>query len=59
MYLLREFGTPVWILLQGQKEDQKMLPKSKQQIYVGFNDGVKAVKYYNAETCKILTSRNF
>ena len=36
-----------------------MLPKSKQQIYVGFDDGAKAVKYYNAETRKILTSRNF
>jgi hypothetical protein len=36
-----------------------MLPKSKRQIYVGFNDSVKAVKYYNAETHKILTSCNF
>jgi transposase InsO family protein len=26
---LREFGAPVWILLQGQKEQRKMLPKSK------------------------------
>jgi hypothetical protein len=26
---LREFGAPVWILLQGQKETCKMLPKSK------------------------------
>jgi hypothetical protein len=56
---LREFGAPVWILLQGQKETRKMLPKSKRQIYVGFDDGSKAVKYYNAETRKILTSRNF
>jgi hypothetical protein len=55
---LREFSAPVWILLQGQKEDRKMLPKSKQQIYVGFDDGMKAVKYYNAETHKILTSCN-
>jgi hypothetical protein len=36
-----------------------MLPKSKRQIYVGFDDGMKAVKYYNAETHKILTSCNF
>ena len=56
---LREFGAPVWILLQGQKEDRKMLPKSKRQVYVGFDDGAKAVKYYNAETRKILTSHNF
>jgi hypothetical protein len=56
---LREFGAPVWILLQGQKEDRKMLPKSKRKVYVGFDDGAKAVKYYNAETRKVLTSRNF
>jgi hypothetical protein len=36
-----------------------MLPKSKWQIYVGFDDGAKAVKYYSAEMCKILTSCNF
>src|SRR6202051_3857326 len=52
---LREFGAPVWILLQGQKEQCKMLPKSKRCIYVGSN----SVKYYNAETRKVLTSRNF
>jgi hypothetical protein len=56
---LREFGAPVWILLQGQKEDRKMLPKSKRQIYLGFDDRAKAVKYYNAETRKVLTSCNF
>jgi hypothetical protein len=56
---LREFGAPVWILLQGQKQDRKMLPKSKRQVYVGFDEGAKAVKYYNAATHQILTSRNF
>jgi transposase InsO family protein len=56
---LREFGAPVWILLQGQMKDRKMLPKSKQQVYVGFDDGSKAVKYYNPETRKVLTNRNF
>ena len=56
---LREFGAPVWILLQGQKEQCKMLPKSKRRIYVGYNDGSNSVKYYNAETRKVLPSRNF
>jgi hypothetical protein len=56
---LREFGAPVWILLQGQKEQRKMLPKSKRRIYVGYDDGSNSVKYYNAETRKVLTSRNF
>jgi len=53
---LCEFCTPVWILLQGQKEERKMLPKLKHQVYIGYDDGVKAVKYYSAVTCKILTS---
>src|SRR5882762_1804194 len=56
---LREFGAPIWILLQGQKEQCKMLPKSKRCIYVGYDDGSNSVKYYNAETRKVLTSRNF
>ena len=56
---LCEFGVPVWILLQGQKIDQKMQPKSKRRIYVGFDDGAGAIKYYNAETHNVLTSRNF
>jgi len=56
---LCEFGAPVWVLLQGQKEPRKMESKSRRQIFVGYDDGSKSVKYYNAETRKILTSRNF
>ena len=37
---LEEFGAPIWILLQGRKEQQKMLPKSKCQAYVSFDDGM-------------------
>jgi hypothetical protein len=36
-----------------------MLPKSKRRAYVGYDEGSKAVKYYNAETRKVLISRNF
>ena len=36
-----------------------MLPKSLRKAYVGFDDGSKSVKYYNAKTRKILTSQNF
>jgi len=36
-----------------------MLPKSKRCTYVGYGDGSKSIKYYNAETRKILTSRNY
>ena len=56
---LREFGTPVWILQQGQFRDRKMLPKSKRRTYVGFDDGSNAIKFYNTETRKVLVSRNF
>ena len=56
---LWEFGAPVWILLQGQKLDQKMQSKSKQQVYVSFDGGAGAIKYYKAKMCNILTSRNF
>lgn len=30
-----EFGTPVWVLLQGQDKPPKLQPRSKQRIYVG------------------------
>jgi Integrase core domain len=56
---LREFGAPVWVLLQGQNIARKILPKSKRWAYVGYNDVSKSVIYYNAETRKILTSRNY
>ena len=56
---LREFGSPVYVLLQGQRELPKLLPRSKRQAFVGFDDGSHAIRYYNAETRRVLTSRNF
>src|SRR5712691_5880073 len=56
---LWEFGTPVWVLLQGQNVMRKIQPKSKRRAYVGTNDTSDSVLYYNAETKKILTSRNY
>jgi len=56
---LREFGAPVWILLQGQQIQRKMLPKSQRRVLVGYDDGSKSVKFYNASTRNILTSRNY
>jgi hypothetical protein len=56
---LCEFGVPIWVLLQGQKKPRKMEPKSKRHIFAGFDDGSKSIKYFNAETCKVLTSCNF
>ena len=55
---LREFGAPVWVLLQGQNKPRKMETKSRRRIFVGYDDGSKSIQYYNAETRKVLTSRN-
>ena len=56
---LREFGAPVWVLLQGQAIQKKMLPKSQRRAYVGYDDGSKSIKYYNVATKNILLSQNF
>ena len=53
---LQEFRAPVWVLLQGQKKPRKMETKSRQQTFVGYDDGSKSIKYYNVETHKVLIS---
>ena len=52
-----EFGAPIWILHQEQNRGHKFEPKFLQRIFKGFNDRNKAVKYFNLESQKILTSR--
>ena len=47
---LREFGSPVWILLQGQHMQRKMLPKTIQYYYVENEDNSQSIIYYNKET---------
>ena len=42
---LREFGAPVWVLLQGQKVQRTMLPKSQRRAYVGYDEGSKSILY--------------
>ena len=49
---LYKFSALVWILSQGQNIAQKILPKSEQCSYVGYNDRSKSVLYYNTETRK-------
>ena len=56
---LCEFGVPVWILWQGVHQGYKMESHAQQNQFMGFNDSSKSVKYYKAETRKILISRNF
>ena len=50
---------PVWVLLQGQNVTRKILPKSKRCTYIGYNDETTSILYYNAETKRCLTSRNY
>ncbi len=56
---LQEFGSPVWILNQGQYAKQKILPKSHQYYYMGNKDGSDSIIYYNKQMKKLHISRNF
>jgi len=56
---LREFRVNMWILLQGQNVACKILPKSKRHTYISYDEGSKSVIYYNVETQRCLTSRNY
>ena len=55
----REFGSQVWILTEGPNVPRKMLPKSIERTFMGFDDGARAVKYYSKDTRKVLTSWNY
>jgi len=55
---LREFGCDVWILDE-DKNRLKLAPKSKKMVFTSFEDGLKAVQYYNAATWKIKVLQNF
>src|SRR5260370_31082347 len=56
---LREFGTPVHILLQGQQTQRKILPKTHQHFYVGNEDNSNSIIYYSKETSRLNVSRNY
>ncbi len=56
---LREFGTPVHILLQGQQTQHKILPKTHQHFYVGNKDNSNSIIYYSKETRRLNVSRNY
>lgn len=48
----------MWILIEGSKPS-KLNPKSIKHTFVGFEDGPKAVQFYDAKSRKIKISRNF
>src|SRR5260370_36261653 len=56
---LREFGTPVHILLQGQQTQCKILPKTQQHFYVGNKYNSNSIIYYSKETKRLNVSRNY
>ena len=56
---LHKFGTPIYVLLQPQKTRPKLAPRLKQQIFIGYDNELKSIRYFNPETRRILTSRNF
>ena len=54
---LREFGCDVWILDESINRS-KLDPRSKKMILVGFLDGSKVVRHYDAKNRSIKVSRN-
>jgi len=54
---LHEFGCKVWVLDESNTRT-KLDPKSKAMIFVGYEDGPKAVRYYDPEKRSIKVSRN-
>ena len=54
---LWEFGCDIWVLDKSGTRS-KLDPKSKKMIFVGFMDGPKAIRYYDAKSRSIKVSRN-
>ena len=54
---LREFGCDVWVLDETQNLS-KLKPKARKMVFMGFIDGSKSIRYYDATTRRIKVSRN-
>ena len=53
----REFGCDIWVLREGENVS-KLAPRSKRMKFMGFEDGQRAVRYYDPEKRSIKVSRN-
>ena len=53
----REFRCDIWILNTG--DQLKLDPKANKFIFVGFEDGPRAIRYYSSATRRIRISHNF
>ena len=54
---LQEFGCDVWVLDE-TKNKSKLALRSRKMVFVGFENGSKAVRYWNKVTRKIKVLRN-
>jgi hypothetical protein len=54
---LHEFGFDVWVLDEGNRS--KLDLKANKFFFVGIEEGLRAIRYYNPKTHKILISWNF
>jgi hypothetical protein len=52
---LREFGCPVWVRDEGGNLS-KLLLRANEFIFIGFEDGPKAICYYDAQKRRIKVS---
>lgn len=55
--MAREFGDDVFVLEELPKS--KIEPKARKVIFTGFEDGPKAIRYYDPNTKRIRISRNY
>jgi len=53
---LREFGASVWVY--GEGDAGKLSPRANKYIFVGFQEGPKTIRYYDAAKRSIKVSRN-
>ena len=55
---LREFGKPVYVLCKGENQS-KVQPKALKHTFISFEDPISSIRYYDAHSHQIKTSRNF
>ena len=54
---LQEFGLPVSILHEGPSD--KLDPKGNIHVFVGFEDGPRAIRYFDIKTKQVKITRNY
>lgn len=57
IFIMREFGEDVFVFEEIPKS--KIEPKTRKVIFTGFEDGPRAIRYYDPNTRRITISRNY